>query len=334
MAVVGCSLFALLTAFFKLLPWAVVTVSSVWFLATSRPSRTAWPAHYLSQPPPQPQPSAAAAAGGGGCGAGCACAAGGDVAVGAGAGAGAGAGFFQDSRIVAAMQDEVHGFARPEMGTEEVADTVSPYSIHIFIMAGPPASWPSSPDQPVLKEMKALLKEVLPSHTKARITLAHSEDPTFAQRGDILVFPDLVRYPAVRAEDVRSLFSAHFVDGRIGASAVPLTSSFYVFVCCHASRDARCGACGPALLAAFAHAARDAGMADTTRVMSCSHVGGHKYAGNCVAWGRQRECGAVIGDWFGYVTPSRVPDILASCRDNSLDGVKDIWRGASQPSQQ
>ncbi len=61
-----------------------------------------------------------------------------------------------------------------------------------------------------------------------------------------------------------------------------------VMVCAHASRDARCAACGPALVEALREQAKD----QEIRVWPSSHVGGHRYAGNALVLSGG-------GDWYG-----------------------------------
>lgn len=78
-------------------------------------------------------------------------------------------------------------------------------------------------------------------------------------------------------------------------SVEPLEGS-YVFVCSHGSRDKRCGVCGPALIEKFKEEIGLRGMKDQVFVSPCSHVGGHKYAGNLIIFSRN-FAGEVMGHW-------------------------------------
>ena len=49
-----------------------------------------------------------------------------------------------------------------------------------------------------------------------------------------------------------------------------------LFVCCHASRDERCGTLGPQLVEGLMEEVQQAGLAGKVHVYECSHVGGHK----------------------------------------------------------
>lgn len=87
------------------------------------------------------------------------------------------------------------------------------------------------------------------------------------------------------------------VNGKPWASGVQegLTSS-YVFVCSHGSRDKRCGVCGPALIEKFNAEIDSRGLKDQIFVKPCSHIGGHKYAGNLIVYSPDSE-GKIMGHW-------------------------------------
>ena len=71
---------------------------------------------------------------------------------------------------------------------------------------------------------------------------------------------------------------------------------YYVFVCAHASRDKRCGACGPVLVTRFKEEIEGQGLDGQVSVSACSHVGGHKYAGNVIIFSSDTK-GEVTGHW-------------------------------------
>lgn len=71
----------------------------------------------------------------------------------------------------------------------------------------------------------------------------------------------------------------------------------YVFVCCHGSRDKRCGVCGPALITRFKEEIEGQGLDGQVAVSACSHVGGHKYAGNVIIFSPGAK-GEVTGNWY------------------------------------
>lgn len=76
-------------------------------------------------------------------------------------------------------------------------------------------------------------------------------------------------------------------------------SDMQLFVCCHATRDARCGTCGPALVRRLRELVREhEELSGNVDVFPCSHLGGSEYAGNVVVYGTGSPCD---GDWFGGV---------------------------------
>lgn len=70
---------------------------------------------------------------------------------------------------------------------------------------------------------------------------------------------------------------------------------WHIFVCCHGSRDRRCGVCGPALIAKFKDEIDVQNLHCHVSVSPCSHIGGHKYAGNVIIFGARE--GEVTGHW-------------------------------------
>jgi (2Fe-2S) ferredoxin len=67
------------------------------------------------------------------------------------------------------------------------------------------------------------------------------------------------------------------------------------------------------------------GLGDQVFVSPCSHIGGHKYAGNLIVFSPDSE-GKLMGHWYGYVTPDDVPAVL----DQHIatgEIIKRLWRG-------
>lgn len=82
-----------------------------------------------------------------------------------------------------------------------------------------------------------------------------------------------------------------------------------IFVCSHANRDQRCGYCGPRLQKAI-DVEVEKNNSTPVKTFPCSHVGGHKFAGNVLVFSKQ-----IQGEWFGYVTPDTVPSLLQYIND-------------------
>ncbi|KAJ9672431.1 hypothetical protein PVL29_025874 [Vitis rotundifolia] len=99
----------------------------------------------------------------------------------------------------------------------------------------------------------------------------------------------------------------------------------YIFVCSHGSRDRRCGVCGPAVVSRFKEEIELHGLQGKVSVSPCSHIGGHKYAGNVIIFGSNID-GKVSGHWYGYVTPDDVPILLEQHIEKG-EIVYGLWRG-------
>lgn len=97
--------------------------------------------------------------------------------------------------------------------------------------------------------------------------------------------------------DVESFVDEVLVAGDMWAlgSPEPLVGS-HVFICGHASRDQRCGVCGPPLKERFIQEIANRGLGDHVSVRFCSHIGGHKFAGNVIVFSHGED-GAVMGHW-------------------------------------
>ncbi|KAJ4729300.1 altered inheritance of mitochondria protein 32-like [Melia azedarach] len=144
--------------------------------------------------------------------------------------------------------------------------------------------------------------------------------------GDVLIFPDMIEYKGLKESEVDSFVEEVLVNGKPWDSGVQevLTGS-HVFVCAHGNRDRRCGVCGPALIEKLKEEIESRGLKDQIFVSPCSHVGGHKYAGNIIIYSPDSE-GKIMGHWYGYVTPDDVPALL----DQHIakgEIIERLWRG-------
>lgn len=152
---------------------------------------------------------------------------------------------------------------------------------------------------------------------------------------------DLLLFSATSASRVRcgspapatAAAFAPFLRRLLSPDAEPLlptkgsAAMAHLFVCAHSKRDKRCGACGPALLPLLKQAG-----GGSVVVRACSHIGGHAYAGNVLAFTRGADAAApptapVRGDWYGYVTPDAVPRLVADVVAGRR-GEARLFRGA------
>lgn len=234
----------------------------------------------------------------------------------------------------AAIYNAEHGMARAEHGIEDLPGTVGMHHKHLFVVTDEASQWPSrwedTPGLPTalnaaLKNAKEALKG-----RKVKLTAASPDGRVGDVPGDILVFPDGVRVRGVATNQVADVIS-WLTDGdtqRAGLTVQPYSRNgdaapAQIFVCAHAARDKRCGVIGPALIEILRNELAQSGPAgERVALRACSHVGGHKYAGNMLVFSRGE------GHWYGYVDARAAARIV---RQHVLGGTPliepKLWRG-------
>ena len=127
-----------------------------------------------------------------------------------------------------------------------------------------------------------------------------------------------------------------------------LTVDYFVLICTHMQRDRACGIAGPQLMAKFKQVLEEKPYAENlnVKVLAVSHIGGHKYAGNCIIYencdGRKVPLGngkdrsgedhqvtsvsPTNGDWYGYLDCDHVELIVQEHFCNNRV-VYAHWRG-------
>mmetsp|Transcript_108567 Transcript_108567/g.338448 ORF Transcript_108567/g.338448 Transcript_108567/m.338448 type:complete len:254 (+) Transcript_108567:24-785(+) len=215
--------------------------------------------------------------------------------------------------------DAKHGFTRSEMFSEHLAGTWKGQTdVFLFLICGKAEEWPEDvKDLPEDGLYKALQDGLKAAKLKSKIKVAVAEATAGDKEGDVLVFPGAKRFNIAggTAALVEALKGGGGGGG--GSGPPPDVEDAHVFVCAHTRRDARCGHCGPRLLDAIA------GSGSAATVRKCSHVGGHAYAGNVLVF-QPGGCGReASGDFYGYVTPTAVADVLSGRARRGR-----LWRGA------
>ncbi|PSR87556.1 Altered inheritance of mitochondria protein [Actinidia chinensis var. chinensis] len=237
------------------------------------------------------------------------------------------------SSVVAAADDEVEfGFERPEMYKGKLAGTVDPpYDRHVFLCYKSYDCWPSRVEESDSDSLPKLLSGALKARkndikVKTRLTVCEGREGTEFSDGDVLIFPEMIKYRGLKDSDVDSFVEDVLVNGKPWASGVSeVLAGSHVFVCAHASRDRRCGVCGPALIERFKEEIELRGSNDQVFVSACSHIGGHKYAGNLIIFSADAE-GKITGHWYGYVTPNDVA-VLLDQHIAKGEIIDHLWRG-------
>ncbi|KAG7037319.1 AIM32, partial [Cucurbita argyrosperma subsp. argyrosperma] len=197
-------------------------------------------------------------------------------------------GFLSD--LNANISDAEFGFSCPEFRHTQLAGTVDFYERHVFLCYKNPQVWPPRIESAEFDRLPRLLSAAVMTRKgdmkkNTHLTICEGCDGTETSNGD----------------------------------------GSYVFVCCHGSRDRRCGECGPTLVSRFRDEIRFLGLENEVSVSPCSHIGGHKYAGNVIIFGSNTN-GEVTGHWYGYVSPE---DVFLLLQQHISNGkiVDELWRG-------
>ncbi|XP_061337588.1 uncharacterized protein LOC133284561 [Gastrolobium bilobum] len=244
-------------------------------------------------------------------------------------------GSFQNEGLLsageAAAADSEFGFSRPDFRQSPLVGTVELYERHLFLCYKNPRVWPPRIEAAEFDRLPRLLYAAVvakKSHMKkeTRLTICEGHDGTETSNGDVLIFPDMIRYRRLTHFDVDTFVEEVLVkDGEWLPGTPEALKGSYVFVCSHGSRDRRCGVCGPVLVSRFREEIELHGLQGKVFVSPCSHIGGHKYAGNVIIFGSSMN-GEVTGHWYGYVTPDDVPLLL---QQHIIKGeiFDSLWRG-------
>ncbi|XP_028752869.1 uncharacterized protein LOC114712488 [Neltuma alba] len=227
--------------------------------------------------------------------------------------------------------DAEFGFSRPDFRQSPLVGTVEFYERHIFLCYKNPRVWPPRIEAAEFDRLPRLLYAAVMARTgdmkkQTRLTICEGRDGAETSNGDVLIFPDMVRYRRLTHFDVETFVEEVLVkDGEWLPGTPEALKTSYVFVCSHGSRDRRCGVCGPVLVSRFREEIELQGLQNKVFVSPCSHIGGHKYAGNVIIFGSSIN-GKVTGHWYGYVAPDDVSVLLQQhiVRGEILDS---LWRG-------
>ncbi|XWS09639.1 hypothetical protein CRYUN_Cryun39dG0007000 [Craigia yunnanensis] len=228
--------------------------------------------------------------------------------------------------------DVEFGFSRPDFRQQSpISGTVQFHQRHVFLCYKNPSVWPARIEAAEFDRLPRLLSAaVLARKTdmkkETRLTICEGHDGTETSNGDVLIFPDMIRYRRLTHFDVDTFVEEVLVkDGEWLPGTPEKLEGSFVFVCSHGSRDRRCGVCGPAVVSRFKEEIELYGLQGRVSVSPCSHIGGHKYAGNVIIFGSNIN-GEVTGHWYGYVTPDDVPTLL-EWHIGKGEIIDLLWRG-------
>ncbi|RDX83141.1 hypothetical protein CR513_35963, partial [Mucuna pruriens] len=217
------------------------------------------------------------------------------------------------------------------MGSTNASSSEFFYRRHVFLCYKNPAVWPPRIEAAEFDRLPRLLHAAVNArkpHIKKEtcLTICEGHDGTETSNGDVLIFPDMIRYRRLTHFDVETFVEEVIVkEGEWLPGNPESLKASYVFVCSHGSRDRRCGVFGPILVSRFREEIEFHGLQGKVLVSSCSHIGEHKYAGNVIIFGSSIN-GEVTGHLYGYVNPDDVPLLF---RQHIIKGeiFDSLWRG-------
>lgn len=234
--------------------------------------------------------------------------------------------------LISADDEAKFGFQRAEMYKATLANTVDPaYDRHVFLCYKGPESWTPKVEDADTEMLPKLLGAAVKARKndipiKTRLTICGGCSGIECSDGDVLIFPDMIKYKGLTESGVDSFVEDVLVNGKPWASGVPeALNGSHIFVCAHSSRDRRCGVCGPPLIEKLSEEIELRGLKDQVFVSPCSHIGGHKYAGNLIVFSPD-SAGKIMGHWYGYVTPDDVPEVLEQ-HIGQGKVIERLWRG-------
>ncbi|XP_051124706.1 uncharacterized protein LOC127247058 [Andrographis paniculata] len=240
-------------------------------------------------------------------------------------------GFLSGGYDAGLISEAEYGYSRPDFRQGALVGTVELYQRHLFLCYKNPQVWPPRIEAAEFDRLPRLLAAALTARKadmkrETRLTICEGHDGTETSNGDVLIFPDMVRYRRLTHFDVATFVEEVLVkDGEWTPGSPEALRGWYIFVCCHGSRDRRCGICGPSVISRFKTEIELHGLQAKVSVRPCSHIGGHKYAGNVIIFGSNIKK-EITGHWYGYVMPDDVP-LLLEQHIGKGEIVDFLWRG-------
>ncbi|XP_010450234.1 PREDICTED: LOW QUALITY PROTEIN: altered inheritance of mitochondria protein 32-like [Camelina sativa] len=218
-----------------------------------------------------------------------------------------------------------------DFGLERLSGTVQFYERHVFLCYKKPSVWPVRIEASEFDRLPRLLSSAVSARKSSMtketlLTICEGHDGTETSNEDVLIFPDMIRYRRLTHFDVDTFVEEVLVKGVESLPGNPESlSGSYVFICCHGSRDRRCGVCGPSLVSRFREEIELCGLGDEVSISPCSHIGGHRYTGDVIIYGLNINQN-VTGHWYGCVILEDVPLLLEQHINNGVI-VDRLWRG-------
>ncbi|KAH7433539.1 hypothetical protein KP509_07G074200 [Ceratopteris richardii] len=204
---------------------------------------------------------------------------------------------------------------------------------HVFLCFKEPRSWPSVVEGADSDRLPRFLAAAVKDRKnemmkKTRLIVCEGRDGTDSSNGDVMIFPDMVRYRGLTHFDVDSFVDEVLIQNRDWTPGKPeRLLGTYVFVCAHGNHEFHLGVLGSAIIERFRQEIATRRLGAKLFVKPCSYIGGRKFVKNLIVYS-SNSTGQVSGHCYGCVTPDNVSSVLDDFSlQGYFDGVEDRLSG-------
>ncbi|KAJ3271603.1 hypothetical protein HDV01_006473 [Terramyces sp. JEL0728] len=211
--------------------------------------------------------------------------------------------------------EQLPEYLQKKISDEEMYNSFKPYTQHFILSSGKANLWPHSIEEEQDSIFQTAYNKL--NNAKERVVLtAFEKEEDEGITG--YLYPKGLYFPTLSKDDISILaeWIALNDDSKPPVEYKDVQDNL-VLVCSHKKRDKRCGVSGPLLVKEFNKY--------HNQVLSVSHFGGHKFAGNIIIYHKDGR-DIWVADWYGRVKTCHVEQIYKECvQDGNV--IKELWRG-------
>jgi len=178
--------------------------------------------------------------------------------------------------------------------SSKIAGSFKPYDRHVIVCnIGDVLDWPSKIQENSLVNMILQVMESIKEQNSSslNVTFTASKIDDEEARPRIILFPESIIItfePNVESLQKVATFVYTGVimeENNAFFQSSPVPFGKIILVCCHASRDKRCGRAGPQVIEVLKTAMSERGISENDLcVLPSSHIGGHEFAGTLIVY--------------------------------------------------
>ncbi|XP_050104073.1 TMV resistance protein N-like [Malus sylvestris] len=204
---------------------------------------------------------------------------------------------------------------------------------HVFLCYKTPKAWPwrnkGTEFDPLIRFFASAFNARKNDITvKTLLTVIEGHEGTEFSDGDVLIFPQMIKYRGLKESDVDSFVDDVIVNDKPWASGVqePLIGP-RVFICAHMCEHPFYRLAASILIDDFKRETKLRGLTDQVFVTACFQIEGQKYARELRIYSPDSD-GRMIYHWYPFVTFSAVSQLLDK-HIGKGEIIERHWRGAS-----